>query len=92
MANSSTNVRAQLGQNTGKPSYVSNTPEAIMLLNLIGKPDREEVQTHLNQQEYTFLVDMYEKWSQYGRGLVVTGRQLFYLRDVKDKLIDGGII
>lgn len=39
----------------------------------------------ITDRDRTFVADMRQKWAQYGEGLVVSPRQLFWLRDLKDK-------
>lgn len=94
MAGASFPTRNILGQQTGKPENgsLTNTPEAVILLKMIGSVDwmREGV---LNSRAVTFLTDMYDKVAAGGvRNLQVTGRQLFLLRDIKDRLVDRGIL
>jgi len=86
-------LRTILGQQTGKPDAsnpMANTPEAIMLIRMIGEPGR--MVEHLSAWEYTFYCDMHAKVKQYGSGLHVSGRQLFRLRDIKDRLVEKGVV
>lgn len=87
-------LRNILGQQTGKPENggLTNTPEAITLLKMIGSVDWMQ-EGILNSHAIVFLTDMYNKVTAGGvRNLQVTGRQLFWLRDIKDRLVDKGIL
>lgn len=86
-----------LGQQTGKVSpgaqnpALINTPECLDLIRMMGEP-RYALESNLSPRDYTFYCDMHAKAKQYGGGLVVTGRQLFWLRDIKDRLVERGVV
>jgi hypothetical protein len=76
-----------LGQQTGG-NALSDAHEARQILRLIGDTDYAN---DLSKREAGFLDDMFD------RALVnpefrVTGKQLFWLRDIEDKLVERGPI
>lgn len=85
---------ASIGQYTGRDpdDHLGNVKEAIQLVDMTRGTVEAELRANLSERDYNFLCDMRQKLKIYGRGLVVTGRQLFYLRDVKDKLVAKGVI
>ncbi len=76
---------------TGQDADRGNAREAMVILGIIGDVTNK-VRLALTEREHAFLIDMRAKLGQYGLGLCVTGRQLFYLRDVKDRLVMKGVI
>ena len=71
-------------------TYRANHPEACTLLKMIGSVDWKP---YVDTGEETFLDDMYDKVAAHGAGcLNVTTRQLFKLRDIKDKLVGKGLL
>lgn len=94
MAGTPLHIRKILGQQTGKApqsqDYRANNPEAYTLLKMIGSVDWK---AYVSDWEEIFLNDMYGKAVANGASsLNVTGRQLFRLRDIKDKLVEKGIL
>ena len=86
-------MTSKLGNQTGKAANgaLANTPETLELIHMIGEIDDRKKRA-INVLDYGFLLDMQGKVKQYGAGLVVNGRQLFWLRDIKDKLVQAGLI
>lgn len=83
-----------LGQQTGGNSY-TDVVEATEILRLIcngGTGIRAKCEEALSQKEFTFLEEMIDRRNTMVDHLSVTGKQLFYLRDIKDKLIEAGVL
>ena len=68
------------------------TPEVIsqravtIIEQILKHPEYTPITDRLTPEDKTFLRDMIGKWQMYGQRLIVTGRQLFWLRDCRDKL------
>lgn len=75
----------------GKPTSNSYTREALAIIKMVGILNAAK-RNALSEREFNFLTDMGRKVDAYGLGLFVTERQLFYLRDVKDKLVGKGLV
>jgi hypothetical protein len=83
----SQNKAKKLGQYTGG-SDADRTRVAISILTMLEMVSH----TDMRDEDKEFVLDMLEKRAMYGAALLVTGRQLFWLRDVKDKMIAKGAL
>lgn len=88
----------KLGQQTGTDS-VANAAEAGKLLGMITRAcsSREELEEATDIRTGHFISDLIQRTGGYGDWfwletdpLTVSGKQLFWLRDIKDKLIEAG--
>lgn len=85
-------TQSTLGQQTGGDE-ISNGHEARAILRMItsqvNKVDMMEV---LDDRAMKFLEDMVERANTFVTHFRVSGKSLFWLRDIKDKLIDKGLL
>ncbi len=65
---------------------VRRTEEAQRLLDIITAAEREG--HYLSGKDAQFVEDLRERFEQYGMKTAVSPRQLFYLRDIRDRVID----
>lgn len=82
---------AGLGQQTGGNS-LSDGREARTLLAMIAPVGRETVREIAGDRAAQFVADLVEQSNATVTHFTVTGKQLFYLRDIKDKLVDKGVL
>lgn len=80
---------SQLGQTTGA-DQTSRDEEANRILMML-KPSKDQWRDHLTVWELGFMTDMHARWCDGGR-INVSGKQIFRLRDIKDKLIELGVV
>ena len=76
-----------LGQQTGG-SATMDTAEAGKIMSMIDPIDELALADTLSEKEFKFIHDIRVSIA-FGS---VTGKQLFWLRDIKDKLVDAGVI
>jgi hypothetical protein len=79
-----------LSQQTGAGSQ-SQVAEATKLMGMIN-PVRKGNPEAIRGEDRAFLADMQDKMNNYGSGLFVSGKQLFRLREIKDRLVEEGEI
>ena len=82
-----------LGEETGGTA-LENAAEAIRLLRMVdkGKTDWHDPR-YLDGADRCFLVDEFERLGAAGvESYTVTGKRLFQLRDIKDQLVDKGLL
>jgi hypothetical protein len=60
--------------------------EAVKIVDMIMEMNLDKVNT-LKVNDYTFVMNIRENLLKYGSNAFISPRQLFYLRDVKDKLL-----
>lgn len=82
---------AGLGQQTGG-NVDSDTREALTLLKMIGSCPWDEDDSGIGLRARIFLHEQYEREGRDKGAYKVTGKQLFWLRDIKDKLVERGIL
>ncbi|HXN71602.1 MAG TPA: hypothetical protein VN861_03505 [Candidatus Acidoferrales bacterium] len=80
-----------IGQVTGGTAQ-SDTERAITLLKMIGSCPWDEDDGPLDGRTRDFIRAQFERYEVYGVSYVVTGKQLHWLSDAKDKLVDRGIL
>lgn len=78
-----------MGQDTGGTQEDRNV-EANKLMAMMNL-GRERWRDYLTVWELGFMTDMYNRWMDGGIA-PVSGKQLFRLRDIKDKLIEAGVV
>lgn len=69
----------RLGQQTGSDS---NAKEAMELVRMI-EPHFEQ----LSSNEQRFISKVSELLDRYGERTIISGKQLFWMRDIKDRLL-----
>lgn len=86
-------TKSNLGQDTGK-SPIENGYEAREILKMLCSKHgiRAEVLEHCGDTAVAFVEDMVEGLNAHVTHWYVSGKQLFWLRDIKDKLVEKGII
>jgi len=82
-----------IGQDTGK-SFLDNGREAREILGMLCSQDgiREAVTEYCGERAANFVEQEVERSNATVTHYSVTGKQLFWLRDIKDKLIEKGIL
>lgn len=84
-----------LGQQTGG-SAATDRDEAMKLLGMMHQVDLNDkkVIRCLSPTDHDFLDELMDRYENfYTRDFgVITGRQLFWLRDIKDKLVSAGLV
>lgn len=92
MPTSFTNPRPEpslLGRDTGQTSE-RKTEESLGILKMLAGVNPES--EHLTNWERGFLEGMYDRVAARGKSVMFSGKELFRLRDIKDKLVEKGII
>lgn len=79
-----------LGQQTGSDPY-EQRHEAQRILTMIANISVEGIKESCGIKAADFVTEV-RVWLAMGMQEEITGRQLFFLRDVKDKLLDKGLI
>ncbi len=81
-----------LGQQTGSGSAPADGQEARKLLAMITPVGREMVELHCGSKAAKMVAEETERSNAIVTHYTVTGRQLFWLRDIKDRLVERGIL
>lgn len=86
-------VPPKVGQDTGGDAR-RHQEEGIKILKLLISVDPKEQYTegNLSQWEVEFLYDMHERVAARGLSSNFSGREVFRLREIKDKLVEKGVI
>ena len=80
-----------IGQQTGGTSY-DDRDEALRIVRMIAEASHEDIETACGLEAANFVRDV-RVMVGFGKSPIpVTGKQLFWLRDIKDKLIEKGIL
>jgi hypothetical protein len=82
---------SELGQDTGK-SDLENGHEARKLLKLIAPAGKEVVSKLCGAHSARFVAEQVARSNGFVTHYCVTGKQLFWLRDIKDKLVERGAL
>ena len=80
-----------LGQQTGGTAS-SDADEARRILDMMEHTPFDDIAAYAGQKAADFIADMRESRDLYRATFAVTGKQLFFLRSVKDQLVEKGII
>jgi hypothetical protein len=79
-----------LGQRTGGTAE-SDSAEAKRILLLLANVDGEVVASVCGQKALSFIIEMQIRRAN-GGVMCVTGKQVFYLRDLRDQLVEKGYV
>lgn len=81
----------QLGQDTGN-DRLGNGREAAQLLKLICSAGKAAVLEHCGEKASQFVSEEVERLNATVTHFGASGKQVFWLRDIKDKLVEKGLI
>ena len=81
-----------LGQITGADSPLADASEARRILAIIEGADTDTIEYHCGPKAAKFVRDMRQSLMNDGIKFSVTGKQIFYLRDLRDQLVEKGIV
>lgn len=90
LSNESPSLGVGLGQCTGGTAQ-SDSAEASRILDMIANIDGEVIVAVCGYRAYSMVSQMRDTHRS-GRVLRVTGRQLFFLREIKDQLCEKGYL
>ena len=79
-----------LGQQTGSDSPLADAAEALRILAIIAEAGLDTIEYHCGKKAASIVHDMRTSVDKPSFGL--TGKQLFALREIKDQLIEKGIV
>jgi len=79
-----------IGQQTGG-TLSSDSAEARRILAVIEQVSIGDIEDYCGAKAAKFVYDM-RQWLAETGGCMLTGKQLFFLREVKDQLVEKGII
>jgi hypothetical protein len=82
----------KLGQCTGSESPLGDSLEAQRILKIIAHADLDIIEHHCGERASDFIRDMREKSAHGIDSFKVTGKQIFFLRDLRDQLLEKGLI
>jgi hypothetical protein len=82
-----------LGQQTGGDEW-GDAAEAITIFKMICNKSglRKQAADVLTPEAFRFLEDQIDRYNTTVTHYRITGKQLFWLRDIKDKLVEAGIL
>ena len=80
-----------IGQQTGNDEWADSL-EFKRLLNMVLECPKADMQRVLDSRSIVFLEDQVNRVNAVVSHLRVTGKQLFWLRDIKDKLVERGLL
>jgi hypothetical protein len=80
-----------LGQITGSDSPLADASEARRILAIIAEAGLDTIEYHCGKKAASIVHDMRASIS-FGPSFSLTGKQLFALREIKDQLIEKGIV
>ena len=81
-----------LGQQTGSDSPLADAAEALRILAIIEGADTDVIEYHCGAKAAKFVWDMRQSLINDENKFTVTGKMLFFLRDVRDQLVEKGIV
>ena len=81
-----------LGQQTGSESPFGDALEAQRILKIIAHVELDLIEDQCGIKASKFIRDMRCNLAFGPLSFRVTGKQVFYLRDVRDKLVEKGIV
>lgn len=79
-----------MGQTTGG-THNSDRDEAVSILQLMAHCSIDQIEQVAGERAGDFVTDLRVELSL-GAELLISGKRLFWLRDIKDKLIERGIL
>lgn len=80
-----------IGQYTGGDQY-ADAAEFRDILKMICEAGRGKCSGYLTDKEVNFIDESVGRSNTFVTHFRVTGKQLFWLRDIKDKLVDAGVL
>jgi len=81
-----------IGQQTGGDQWADALEFKRLLKMILDNCKRADMQRVLDAKSMTFIEEQVERANATVTHFRVTGRQLFWLRDIKDKLVERGLI
>ena len=83
---------SKLGQCTGSDSPFGDALEARRILKIIAPATEDVIEHNIGRRAADMVRDMRERVAFRPVGFRVTGKQLFYLREIKGRLVDLSLI
>ena len=87
-----TSLGRGLGQQTGSDSPFGDALEAQRILKVIANVELDLIEDQCGAKASNFIRDMRCSLAFGPSNFRVTGKQVFYLRGVRDKLVEKGIV